>query len=101
MKDGKNYVSKTCLKTVDKSSIEYTLMRLFYDNVAPGTAANKIQGETNMNKLGKLLFYLAAYYQSRGNDSIAQKYYIAVTELENPSFFEYRLAEWAVAKYEN
>lgn len=100
-KEGKNYVSKTCLKNLDKSSVEYTLMRLFYDNVAPGTAANKIQAETNLNKRGKLLFYLAAYYQSRGNDSIAQKYYISITELENPSFFEYRLAEWAVAKYQD
>ncbi len=100
-KEGKNYVSKTCLKNLDKSSVEYTLMRLFYDNVAPGTAANKVQAETNMNKRGKLLFYLAAYYQSRGNDSIAQKYYISITELENPSFFEYRLAEWAVAKYQD
>ena len=86
---------------MDKSSIEYTLMRLFYDNVAPGTAANKIQSETSINKRGKLLFYYAAYYQSRGNDSLAQKYYISVKELENPSFYEYRLAEWAVNKYEN
>ena len=100
-KDGKNYISKTCLKNMDKSSVEYTLMRLFYDNVAAGTAANKIQSETNLNKRAKLLFYLAVYYKCRGNDSLAQKYYISVTEQENPSFFEYRLAEWAIAKYEN
>ena len=98
-KDGKNYVSKTCLKTMDRASVEYALMRLFYDNVAPGTVANKIQAEANINKRGKYLYYLGLYYQTRGNDSLAQKYYISVTEIESPSFFEYRLAEWAIEKY--
>lgn len=100
-KEGKNYISKVCLKNMDKNSTEYAVMRLFYDNVSAGTVVNKVQGLSSANDKAKLLFYLALYYQLRGNDSLAQKYYIAVQEVESPSFFEYRLNEWAVQSYSN
>ena len=76
-------------------------MRLYYDNLSPGTVANKIQNETNGNTRGKLYFYLAEYYDLMGNDVMAEKYYITVHELQCPIFFEYRMNEWAYKKIMN
>lgn len=98
-KAGKDYLSKVVLKKLDRNSTEYAIARLFYDNVAPGTVAQKVENETNVNNRGKYLFYLALYYQCRGNDNIAQKYYITVQEMQTPMFFEYRLNDWAIEKY--
>jgi tetratricopeptide (TPR) repeat protein len=98
-KAGKDYISKVVLKKLDRNSTEYAIARLFYDNVAPGSVAQKVENETNANKRGKYLFYLAMYYQIRGNDNIAQKYYITVQEMQTPMFFEYRLNDWAIEKY--
>lgn len=97
-KDGKNYISKTVLKKFSKDSLEYAVARLFYDNVGPGTVATKIQNETNANRKAQMLFYLAEYYTSRSNFSLAQKYYILVHEMETPNFFEYRLNEYAITE---
>ena len=70
---------------------------LFYDNISPGTVANKIQSETNSNTRGKLFFYLAEFYSLQGNEVMAEKYYTTVHELQCPIFFEYRMNEWAYA----
>ena len=96
-KGAKDYIAKTVLKNLDKNSTEYALMRLFYDNISPGTVANKIQSETNSNTRGKLFFYLAEFYSLQGNEVMAEKYYTTVHELQCPIFFEYRMNEWAYA----
>lgn len=93
---GRDYIYKTVLKKFSNSSTEYAVMRLFYDNVADGTVAVKVQNESNSNTRGKMLFYLAQYYQMRGKDNLAQKYYIAVSEMEAPMFIEARLNDWAL-----
>ena len=98
-KAGKDYLAKVALKKLDRASTEYAIARLFYDNVAPGSVAQKVENESNANKRGKYLFYLALYYQVRGNDNVAQKYYITVQEMQTPMFFEYRLNDWAIEKY--
>lgn len=97
----KDYVYKTVLKKFASSSSEYAVMRLFYDNVGDGNVANKIQSESNVNTRGKLLFYLAQYYEIRGKDNLAQKYYIAISEMEAPMFIESRLSDWALEKMMN
>ena len=98
-KAGKDYLSKVVLKKLDKSSTDYAIARLFYDNVQPASVAQKVENEASLNKKGRYLFYLAMYYQIRGNDNIAQKYYINVQEMQSPTFFEYRLNDWAIEKY--
>jgi len=47
------------------------------------------------NKSGKYLYYLALYYDLKGDVSLAQKYYVEVCAIQSPMFFEYRLAKWA------
>lgn len=99
-KAGKDYLSKVALKNLNRTSTEYAIARLFYDNVSPGTVVQKVENEPNANNRGKFLFYLGLYYQIRGNDNLAQKYYITVQEMQTPMFFEYRLNDWAIEKYE-
>lgn len=97
----KDYVFKTVLKKFANNTVEYAVMRLFYDNVADGTVANKVQSESDSNKRGKMLFYLAQWYQMRGKDNLAQKYYILVNEMEAPMFIESRLNDWALEQMMN
>lgn len=97
----RDYVYKTVLKKFSNTSIEYAVMRLFYDNVADGTVATKVQNESDANRRGKMLFYLAQYYELKGKDNLAQKYYIAVNEMEAPMFIEVRLNDWALEQMMN
>ena len=69
------------------------------ENFPVDSCTKQVENESNANKRGKYLFYLAMYYQIRGNDNIAQKYYINVQEMQSPTFFEYRLNDWAIEKY--
>ena len=42
-----------------------------------------------------MLFYAAEYYDLFQNKSIAMKFYVEVTTVPAPGFFEYRLSQWA------
>ena len=46
-KAGKDYLSKVALKNLNRTSTEYAIARLFYDNVSPGTVVQKVENEAN------------------------------------------------------
>jgi hypothetical protein len=41
-----------------------------------------------------MLFYLAQYYDIKGNKNLADKYFLQVQELDQPATPEWRLNEW-------
>lgn len=87
------------LKTMDKESLEYNMVRFYYDNYsknAETSLAQKITKEDNSNKRGKMLFYMGLYYELQGADTLANEYYAKVTSMQAPMFFEYRIAEWGL-----
>ncbi len=83
------------MKTMDKKSLDYTLVRMYHDMAGDSGVAIKIQNEQNRNKRGKFLFYYALYFDILKKTDLAKKYYIEVVEMKSPMFFEYRMAEWA------
>ena len=69
---------------------------MYYDGVNIPAVANKAKNEENSTLRGKYLFYIGLYYDVRGDDLEAKKYYNEVLKMQTPLFFEYRFAEWSV-----
>ena len=98
--EAKNF-AQTCMKTLDRNSIEYLMIRLYHDQGPLNSEyaiAKKIESETDKNKKGKFKYYLALYYEMKGSEKVANEYYSQVVEMDTPMFFEYRLAEWGIKK---
>ncbi len=92
------------LKTLEKNSLEYDMVRFFHDSYSKNAEASikqKIDKELNSNKRGKMLFYLGLYYELIGADDMAKEYYAKVTSMSAPMFFEYRIAEWGMKNESN
>ena len=88
-------VTEAAMKGLDRNSLEYLALRLLHDMTGESTYTLKVQNETTKKKKGKYLYYLALYWELRGNMSLAHKYYAEVTQVQGADFFEYRLAQWA------
>jgi tetratricopeptide (TPR) repeat protein len=91
--DPKQFLAQV-LKTAPRDSIEYTMLRLFHDLSGDADVVGKIEKETNIYSKARMLFYLACYYDVRGNVSLANRYYIMVQELDVAASIEWRLNEW-------
>lgn len=87
------------LKKMERSTVEYELVRFFLDTYsknAETTLKQKIDKETDSNKRGKMLFYMGLYCEIKNASELAKEYYAKVTNMQAPMFFEYRLAEWGI-----
>lgn len=86
------------LKTIDRSKNEneYFICRLFVDFTGDSDLINRAYNEKDLVKKGRLFFYIAEFYTLTNKEALAQKCYNEVLAIENPGFFEYRLAEKAV-----
>ena len=94
-KEAKNFLSKV-MRNRATDSVEYMMLRLYYDGLADQRVAQKIANESDRNMKGKMMYYYGLFNEINGNDVQAKKYYTDVLALNSPMFFEYRLAEWAV-----
>ncbi len=101
-KRGKKFESKKVmkeyLKTIDraKKPNEYFLCRLFIDFAGDIDVLNRIAKEKDSTKQGRMYFFLAEFYNIKKKPELAVKCYEEVLSIQNPSFFEYRLAESTV-----
>jgi tetratricopeptide (TPR) repeat protein len=80
-----------------QSSLEYLMMRLYRELAGDNDLALKIDKEKSETLKARMLFYLASYYDIRGNNTLANKYYTDVKNLGVPGIPEWRINEWAVA----
>ncbi len=99
-KEAKEFM-KQFITTLDRTTTEYFVCRLFVDQSGDADVLNRIMRETNVNVRNRLLFYSAVYYEMFQSTSLAQKYYMEVLSVPVPSFFEYRLSQWAVSRLES
>ena len=88
--------TEKAMRTMDRNSTEYLLVRLYHDQAGESSIAQKIQNEKNKTKKGKFLYYFALYYDLKGKYDLAQKYYAEITDMKSAMFFEYRLAQWEI-----
>ena len=62
--------------------------------VGDNMATLDVQKEQSRKKKCRFLFYLAFFYEIKGNDVLAQKYYNEVAAMQGADYFEWRLASW-------
>ena len=93
----REYLSKA-MRNMDRQSLDYLMLRLYYDDLGDGNVLNKVVNENSRTTKGKMLFYMALFYELTGKKSLANKIYLEVADMESPLFFEYRLTQWAVEK---
>ena len=100
LKQGKTAESKEflgkVLKNLDSSSVEYWVVRMYWENLGDESVQLKLSKLESVTKRGKYYYYLGLWYELQGHEVLAKKFYIQVTEMEAPMFYEYRLAEWAI-----
>jgi tetratricopeptide (TPR) repeat protein len=96
-KESRDYLEKA-MKPLDKNSLDYAMARLYFDGLADIQVASKVRKEENSTTRGKMLFYLALFYDLNNIAQSARQYYLEVHNFAAPMFFEYRLNEWALDK---
>jgi len=86
------------LKAVPRENIEWYLLRLYYDQAGDTDLAVRIDREKNADTRARMLYYLAQYYDIRGNKNLADKYFLQVRDLNRQGIVEWRLNEWILEK---
>ena len=86
------------MRTAPRDTLEYSMLRLFHDLGGDSDVAVKVDAETNTYTKSRMLFYLASYYDIRGNRSLADRYYLMVKELNVVASIEWRLNEIILAE---
>jgi tetratricopeptide (TPR) repeat protein len=94
-KESRDYLEKA-MRSLDRNSLDYAMARLYFDGLADSQVAMKVRKEENSTTRGKMLFYMALFYDLSNMPSLARQYYHEVHNFAAPMFFEYRLNEWAV-----
>jgi tetratricopeptide (TPR) repeat protein len=97
LNDPKQFLAQV-LRTVPRESVEWYILRLFHDLTGDSEAAMRIDRERNTENKARMLFYLANYYDIRGNTNLADKYFLQVQELDCRTIPEWRINEWFVAQ---
>jgi tetratricopeptide (TPR) repeat protein len=90
---------RQAITRVQRDSLEWHMFRLFYD-----LSANVFAGETNMLiRLGReqdetlrarMTFYMALFFDIRGNTNMANRHFLMVNEMNRMSIPEWRLNRW-------
>ena len=88
---------------VKRDSIEYFMLRLYYDLTArtyngENDMLIKIERETDKETKARMLFYMALYYDIRGIPNLANRYFQQFKEMDYTYIPEWRLNEWILGE---
>jgi tetratricopeptide (TPR) repeat protein len=84
------------LRKVERESLEWYMLRLYHDLSGDNDVAVRIDREKNLDHKARMLYYLANYYDIRGNKNLADKYFIQVKDMDRKAIPEWRLNEWII-----
>ena len=86
------------MRTAPRDSLDFVMLKLFHDLSGDADAAIRVETEANIYKRAQMVFYLAQFYDIRGNTRLAERYYLLVQELDAVGTIEWRLNEWILAE---
>jgi hypothetical protein len=86
------------LRGVQRETMEWYMLRLYHDLSGDADVALRIDREQSALTKARMLYYLANYYDIRGNTNLANKYFLQVRDLNQKAAVEWRLNEWALAE---
>jgi tetratricopeptide (TPR) repeat protein len=89
------------MSKMKRDIIDYNMMRLYYDlsgRVYAGelNMITQVGQEKNPDDKARMTFYLAYYYEIRGLNTLADKYFLQFKEMERRAIPEWRLNEWII-----
>jgi len=90
--DPKQFLAQV-LRTVPRDTPDWHILRLYHDLSGDGDVVDKINKEQNPDAKAKMLFYIAQYYDARGNTALANKYFIEVKDMNRPYSIEWKINE--------
>jgi len=93
--DPKQFLAQV-LRTAPRDTADWYILRLYHDLSGDLDIALRIEKEVNFDNKSRMLFYLANYYDIRGNKNLADKYFLQVQELNRQGIPEWRLNEWFI-----
>jgi hypothetical protein len=93
--DPKQFLAQA-LRSAPRESVDWYLLRLFHDLSGDLDIAMRIDREKSPDSKARMLFYLANYYDIRGNKNLADRYFIQMQELNMKAIPEWRINEWFV-----
>jgi len=84
---------------VKRDTLEWYMFRLYYDltvrnYVSENDMVIRLDQEKDQELKARMLFYMAQYYDVRGNTDLANRYFLMVNELDKRAIPEWRLNEW-------
>ncbi|GHT84880.1 hypothetical protein FACS1894137_08470 [Spirochaetia bacterium] len=95
MSDPKPFLEQA-LKKVQRETMEWYMLRLYHDLNGDSDVAIRIDKETNPVLKARMLYYLASYYDVRGNTGLANRYFAQVNEMGQRGGLEWRFNRWVV-----
>ena len=90
--DPKQFLSQV-LRTAPRDSLDYAILKLFHDLSGDADVVMKVEAEVNIHTKSRMLFYIASYYDIRGNKTLADRYYLMIRDLDAAVSIEWRLNE--------
>jgi tetratricopeptide (TPR) repeat protein len=91
--DAKDFLAQA-LRKIPRETLEWYLFRLFHDMAGDNDVAMRVDKEKNPEQKARMLFYLAHYYDIRGNKILAEKYFLQVNDLGRQGIPEWKLNRW-------
>jgi tetratricopeptide (TPR) repeat protein len=93
--DPKQFLSQV-LRTVPRDSADWYLLRLYHDLSGDGDVVDKANKEQNLDVKSKMLFYIAHYYDIKGNKILANNYFLMVKDMNRTGTVEWKINEWII-----
>jgi len=86
---------------VKRDTLEWYMFRLYHDLTARNYAgendmAVRLDQEKDQDLKARMMFYMAMYYDIRGNAALANKYFLLVRDMDKRAIPEWRLNEWII-----
>ncbi|MDR1149057.1 MAG: tetratricopeptide repeat protein [Spirochaetaceae bacterium] len=82
------------MRKIDRNKLDYHVLRLFFDLSGDADVVRRISQEKNERTKAQMMFYLANYYDIKGNSLLADKFYIEFRDMKRMDIVEWRLNEW-------
>jgi tetratricopeptide (TPR) repeat protein len=95
--DPKQFLSQV-LRTAPRDSADWALLRLFHDLSGDSDTVEKANNEQNLDEKSKMLFYIANFYDIRGNKTLANNYFQHVKDMNRIGTIEWKINELLLAE---
>ncbi|MCL2441322.1 MAG: tetratricopeptide repeat protein [Treponema sp.] len=86
------------MRTAPRDSLDFTMLRLLHDLSGDANVTVLVENERNIYTKSRMLYYLASYYDIRGNRNLAERYHLMVQDLDAVGLLEWRLNELILAE---